>query len=539
MSLSKLAVTFAMLLTGQAPASDVVYTKLRVGDLPAEIDPARRDEVRELRLYISSDQGRSWYLASRCFPGKSSFKYDLKADGEYWLQVATVNQQGKQEPDDAGIYKLPPKMKMIVDTQAPVLKILSAQRQGDELVVSWEVTEQFPDAQTLTLEYRAADATAWVPVPLAASPVGTKRVPLSTAAPLVVRMHFKDLAGNAAADEKTVPGGVAVANFNGQSPNTTVAAPPQPALKTADPPVPVPPSAPVAVPPVVDKQPPVVDKQPPVPLPGMPRNDLVASTPLPTHPQMTQPQVSAQSEVIGTNKANGQGSLLPGPGAYPVASRQTPALQLVNDREILVEYEVAKVGPSGIGSVEVWITRDGGATWGQFATDPDALLATSGGKYQRTLQLPGDGVYGISLVVKSKVGMGKPPPSPGEAPQMVVEVDTVAPDIELRKPVPDAARANALVLCWTVADRNLGPEPITLEWAEQPTGPWQPIATKLPNTGNFSWQLPQKMPARVYLRLTAIDNAGNFATVVSNQPELVDMSVPEGYIFRVAPANRK
>jgi hypothetical protein len=204
-----------------------------------------------------------------------------------------------------------------------------------------------------------------------------------------------------------------------------------------------------------------------------------------------------------------------------------------------LEYEVSKVGPSGIGCVEVWITRDGGNHWDKFATDPDAPLATTNGKYQRTLELPGDGVYGITLVVKSKVGMGKPAPRPGEGPQMVVEVDTLAPDIKHRKPVPDTTRANAMVLGWIVTDRNLGSEPITLEWSEQAAGPWQVIAAKLPNTGSYSWQLPQKMPSYVYLRLTARDNAGNVAIAITDQPQLVDMSVPEGYIFRVAPANRK
>ena len=59
MSLSKLALACVMLMAGQTPSSGVVYTNLRSGEIPAELQPTRADEVREMVLYISPDLGKT------------------------------------------------------------------------------------------------------------------------------------------------------------------------------------------------------------------------------------------------------------------------------------------------------------------------------------------------------------------------------------------------------------------------------------------------------------------------------------------------
>jgi hypothetical protein len=91
-------------------------------------------------------------------------------------------------------------------------------------------------------------------------------------------------------------------------------------------------------------------------------------------------------------------------------------------------------------------------------------------------------------------------------------------------------------------DRNLTANPVNLEWAERREGPWQPVSTEpLPNnlpapggveqpqgpTGTFSWQLPDRMPSKVYLRLTVRDTAGNVSVAQTPEPVLIDLTVPE------------
>ena len=154
------------------------------------------------------------------------------------------------------------------------------------------------------------------------------------------------------------------------------------------------------------------------------------------------------------------------------------------------------------------------------------------------MRLPEDGVYGIRLVVESNAGLGKPPPVPGVRPELVVELDTVAPVGALHKPVPDQHNANTLLLTWTAKDRNLGPTPISLAWATQADGPVWVIATNLPNSGSYAWKLPPNLPANLYFRMSIRDEAGN-AVVVTRGPELVDLSEPAARPLSVSPAKQR
>ncbi len=158
----------------------------------------------------------------------------------------------------------------------------------------------------------------------------------------------------------------------------------------------------------------------------------------------------------------------PVPEVVPVSAiRKLPPRRYVNHQEVVLEYELAKVGKSGIGSVDLWWTQNDGQSWELYATDPAAAGSTQNGHNQRTVELPGKGVYGFILVVKSRAGLGKAPPKAGDVPEILVEVDTTPPEAKLFAPSPDPLHTNALVLKWTARDDNLTNNPITLEWAEK------------------------------------------------------------------------
>jgi hypothetical protein len=143
-------------------------------------------------------------------------------------------------------------------------------------------------------------------------------------------------------------------------------------------------------------------------------------------------------------------------------------------------------------------------------------------------------VYGFHLVVKSRAGLGKPPPRPGDVPKIRVEVDTTPPEASLFEPRPDPSRRDALLLCWEARDRNLATNPVTLEWAPRPDGPWAFIGEpQLPNSGQYAWAVPSNTPPRVYRRLTVRDTAGNTAKAETSQPVTVDLSTPEVEVINV------
>src|SRR5262249_29465598 len=222
---------------------------------------------------------------------------------------------------------------------------------------------------------------------------------------LVVRLSFRDLAENASTVTADIAGTVLTTAFTqsqGQGGSATPALPnvnslPPAGSKPLDArPDPMPP--PIQAPDIKS----LVDTGKPAPMP--PNNPWVASQP--NGDGFTgRPVASTEAPPPPTSSA-------------PVQKTPLPPLQYVNHPRVLLEYELNKVGPSGIGKVELWYTTNDGQSWELCADDPRVEGATNGGRHQRAIDLPGDGVYGFHLVVKSRAGLGKPPPRAGDPPQI-------------------------------------------------------------------------------------------------------------------------
>jgi len=538
MAYGSLLLASLLLTVGQVP-SDVACFNHRNLRVPIGIHPSKRAQISQLVLYVSSDQGKSWHQEAVVPPENDEFLFYAPFDGMYWLRVATVNKQGKQEPED--VTKGAPDQKVLIDTLKPMIRIASARREGDEVAVAWEIQEEYPDSASLKLEYRPVDGPPeqWSSVSVGQKLIDQARVRPNTASTLVVRLQIKDLAGNLSFAQAEVPGpgGVTAASFKANTPDTaTLATPPPPAPFMDTPPevkpAPVPEIKRVAIPRAPDR------------VPGDGGGNLAGGyAPPPPHtwPPAVPPTPEPEAKVVARSDA--PRPVLPPAApavAAPVESEHTalPEPRLVNSPEVVLDYKLDKVGPSGIGSVELWLTRTDGQTWQRWAEDPDAKALTSGGKYQRTVELPGEGVYGFRLVVKSKAGRGRPAPNSGDLPELRIEVDTTPPEAELLEPLPDPQRRDALVLKWRVKDKNLDASPITLEYADTPDGKWEPIVANHANTPEgYSWKVPQGKVS-VFLRLRVRDKAGNEGIAVTAEPQLVDLSEPEGHLLDVSLAPR-
>jgi hypothetical protein len=515
-----------LLAPGQVPGNPVALNQGKVR-LPLTFDLARRQEISQVKLFASADRGLNWHEESVVAPEQEAIYFYAPRDGEYWLQVATISRQGKQEPDN--VYKRPPEriVKVLIDTLMPVVRITSAQRQGSEIVVAWEIQEDHPDLASLKLEYVTAGAPSAVWVPAAAQPalIGQARVPVPGPQAVRLRLQMKDTAGNLSQAEADVagPGGILPTAFTPQAQAAALLATP-PAAPVVPPPAPVAGSLP--------RETASAAQPPPAPAPVLPpRTDSVA----PPGPAAERaPRLVASSDTPPPPPTSAPAA----PAAVPAPASHLPPLQVVNSTVLTMEYQLDKVGPSGVGSVEVWVTQDDGRTWQKGADDDEEIKkgSVSGGKYRRVLQLPGEGIYGFRLVVQSKAGLGDPPPKAGDLPEMRVEVDTTAPIAKLYEPVADPRQPNALLFRWECLDRNLAANPVTLEWAERREGPWQLIAPGLPNQpSQYSWQLPGALPVHVYLRLRVRDTAGNESVAVTPTPQLVDLSKPVGRLLSIAP----
>lgn len=90
--------------------------------IPIAVDERAKTTLKELRLFVSSDKGKSWKQAEKIGPKEVYFMYQAPKDGEYWFGVQTVDKNGVTNP--ARTTFNPPDLKVRVKgaQQAPALQ---------------------------------------------------------------------------------------------------------------------------------------------------------------------------------------------------------------------------------------------------------------------------------------------------------------------------------------------------------------------------------------------------------------------------------
>jgi hypothetical protein len=274
----------------------------------------------------------------------------------------------------------------------------------------------------------------------------------------------------------------------------------------------------------------------PEPLPpgGDSAVELVKGLPIPPPPPNTLVKVLSTDLV---SQPHDPPAVSPSPKVSQLstqAAKSTFERHIVNNPFVTLEYKIEEEGKSGIGKVEVWYTRDGGESWDVLCDDPDR-------KSPVQFKLPGEGVYGIRLVVSNSRGFGAEPPKAGDTPELVIEVDTTAPAAQLLSAKLGPTDDNACIdITWTADDKNLGSGPIDLYYSVNLGGPWTPIVKGLRNDGKFRWYLPQAIGKQAFVRLVATDLAGNSCRSEISQPVALDDGTrPHASITGVWPATQQ
>lgn len=214
-----------------------------------------------------------------------------------------------------------------------------------------------------------------------------------------------------------------------------------------------------------------------------------------------------------------------GNGAGPGGTRR------INSKTISINYELKDVGKYGLSKVELWYTRDPqGQLWEKHDEQNNP-------QPPYVVKVSEEGLYGFTLVARNRVNQGEKAPERGDQPQLWVEVDLTKPKVQvINVEVGKALDAGFLTVTWTATDKNLGPRPITLSYAESLESPtWLPIAPNEENTGRYRWKMPQEVPHTFYVRVDATDEAKNVGTAHSAQPVQVDLSRPKAIIQDVIP----
>jgi hypothetical protein len=237
----------------------------------------------------------------------------------------------------------------------------------------------------------------------------------------------------------------------------------------------------------------------------------------------------------------------------PAPAADAPRAQVIGYPRFDLGYDLEQRGPSGISRVDLWVTRDEGKSWRKWSQHDgkNGAVRVTLDVQQNPQKL--EGAYGFRLVPVSGAGLSEREPVANDPPDLRVVLDVTPPQLDLFPVEADPNNPDALVIKWVATDRNFGDEPITLEWSESAAGPWHPIASagtdpvvqatalnapvakRLANTGQYAWRVPVGTPARVYLKATAVDAAGNVTEKVTVDPITVDLTKPRARINGIVP----
>ena len=215
-------------------------------------------------------------------------------------------------------------------------------------------------------------------------------------------------------------------------------------------------------------------------------------------------------------------------------ARQSKApIQIIGTKRFQLNYGIDSIDPSGVAGVDLWLTRDDGETWQAWGTDPDS-------RSPFPVEVQEEGRYGFKIVVHSKDGLTGQGPSRGDDPDMWILIDTQSPLARITSvPYGRGNEAGRLVVNYSVSDQFLTLRPIVLAYSPNPKGPWDVIGEGLRNEGRYVWKPTPDVPDRIFLRIDALDKAGNVGVHVLSQAIDVSGLVPRGTIHSVVPVGAR
>ena len=585
-------ITFAGFNNTQAEDSARIITARDQFTIPFRYDEKllSRLQAQEVILFVSVDEGRSWNEAGRQGIDRQNFKFEPTGDGEYWFSVAIRDLEGRLHPNPK---RTPPGLKVVVDRRNPELNLRLVSDDSNRVNLSWKIKDPHADVDTLVLEYRNTPDDDWKMVYIAKAISGQTSWKISEDQLPEVRGQIFDTAGNVAQTlvslEKPVlktpsestltsfepqnssvieneaqsmpliqPGLSQVAppatttaqvqsmapTHTSQSPNqnftsrpTSLAAPQTAATTQIQ-------TAPEVSAPALPLLPEVDSAAPSLDFPAGPSQNLTSdqSEMLPqVAPGMNRIQ-SPQASLPLMTPASPPQRVFSEPRNYPYQSAgqannmirqpgkaQQQRTRFVSKLQFHMDYQVAGVGPSGVGVVELFITQDNGTQWWRYGVDPDL-------KSPIQVTVPNDGRYGFHFRIHSGVGNSDPPPQPGQKPQVDVIVDSREPQLQLLKSFQGhGPHINHLTVQWQLHDDFPSDRPVSIYYSGNPNGPWQQVDGGLKNTGTHTFQLPEHAPTRMYIRVVAYDAAGNMTEKITSEPLLIDLARPTARVITIDP----
>lgn len=549
------------------------FTRLERFGIPINIDESQ-DLYAEVQLFVSLDRGATWNLYRREYPRSSEVEFTANGDGEYWFALSLIDRNNQAHPP---ANQLVPEMIIAIDREKPDLEFDVQVDPTGVVHAKWSARDPLLVPESFKLEYRSdVFATAaqpqWASVSLGPAPRAPNGEfshshqwrPDVNALSLVVRAEIKDRAENVTVVQRQlklpkVASGIRamqVSNTRQSGTQPPAASDPfarkPPAYQVDDS---VPWSSSPADPradqqrwtntqqtithsqfPAQENQSLVSSTQPMAQgfqPSGVRANNAVVANSIESNPPQQRGNVTEKrpTQFVSESGANGAGE---GRGLESTKSTELPPGQfarLSNTNRFKLSYEVDSIGPSGVGKVELWITKDSGRSWQIWGVDTD-------NQSPFPVEVQGDGLYGFRIVVSSQDGLSGKAPVAGDVADIWIDVDLVKPEAAIiSTPYGRGPEAGHLIVNWTASDERLAPRPITIKYAIDPQGPWEIIATGLPNNGSYPWRIDPHTPKQVFVRLEVADRAGNVQVSQLTQPVDLSGMSPKGTIRGFEPSS--
>ena len=527
------------------------YVKTPLFELPLNIDEKTRAATKEVRLYCKPNTGAAWVLLEKCPPTQTKFNFHAGKEGEYTFTITMVDNSGREvpsDPDRALFHQV-----VVVDLQPPQadVQFLGTSKEGYNILV--EVRDPNLDPTKTQVFFQTKDQV-WRIIE-SAQRSNRYTIPIQAAITGKVRVGAADMSGNVLQRDFDL-----AAQLSSNSPAPAPSS--NPVSITNSSPIPVEGKVNGSVPTQINSitaletgNPPPLSSLPPMvpntiqtvkgstqdfsdtlPLPSVPSFEPSDTSKMPAGPPLAPSEKTlwaprqASPQSAANNPRLAQPTQILGASTSNHRAPSRVSHHLLNHKQLLLDYKIDQVGQSGVGKVEVWITSDQSKTWQRLGEDTEC-------KSPLAIELPGEGLYGVTLVVSNGRGYGATPPRPGDAPEAWVEIDTTKPVVDftnVRAGTGDDA--GSIYVSWLAQDRNLAADTVELYFATSRDSDWQPIAKGLKNEGRYRFVPPAGVGSQIFFRLVARDLAGNTAVAETQQSvALDDQSRPRGRLLGISP----
>lgn len=574
---------------GQAPVRDrdnpqPIYWPRQDFIIPFQVDLAG-EVPAEIQLELSEDQGRNWTLYTRGDVRTKQFNFHAAKDGEYLFRLKTMDRNGVAF-DNPGAPLL-----IVVDTSKPTGELLVDMNPRGGLQGEFRLIDPSLDTSSIRMEYQTDSDPAWreIPVELERGVAAGEWVGFGTwaipghAMQLMVRVTGRDAAGNTVeltrmprlprsaanptsmklasnkgAEDASAPIGSGLARrFPTQSsqsllvqatnPNQPISSSAEPLVNSQSDPQGGParpqleissnpttpstlrtPSSSIQssireVAPTAREVAPKTGVELQIPSPP---TDLVTIEDAPT---IDPPKAGFPSNGFPSNGVPAIESL---PTSLPAASNSSPTASKPNgiepmhcsSRAFSLDYAIDNDPGAPIANIELWGTTDNGITWERWGTDPDRESPFD-------IEVASEGLFGFKMVIVGSNGLAGRRPLPTDKADAWILVDTAIPKARILSALNGKGpEAGTIVIEYQAIDNHFPERPISIYYAESPKGPWIPATQGARNNGRFAWTTDPSLPEKVFLRLDAVDSAGNAGTHVLDLPVDVQGSAPRGRI---------